>query len=416
MPCAPSATAKGTMVDRGARTRKRWQRMQPAREIFAVTVALSLAAVLAACPRGDERGGSGDSATPSTSSVASASASTSSSVPAHQVEVDAGGSDAGVVAMHAIDGLGEVPLWAPETNRSACYTTKEQGARIEELAKGGDATIGDGTADLGKLAADASGGCFVAVRALAKALDRGGQVVLGKKQLVAAERWFRAALLVRPSFASARYDLARALALDAKPNDAVWAIAELARAARANDASALALLEQAKTDDAFAKVRAEPTFAQALEATNNGVLIGPRKDPQIAAEGVKLLPLSFSIGANVGGSGPRHYKPAVVDVFTWHPAPSVELFVATLVHDPASIGKPKADVNSDYGGVAVFRRTDGKLTLLFSEKLGEAPPAIAAGKNGTILLGYQEQCGDLKGALKWKNDAVESLQTSCGSP
>ena len=58
----------------------------------------------------------------------------------------------------------------------------------------------------------------------------------GRKAYTEADRWWRAALTVRPSAMTPRYNLACGLALEGKPKDAVWAIQEIARAATATTA------------------------------------------------------------------------------------------------------------------------------------------------------------------------------------
>ncbi len=135
-------------------------------------------------------------------------------------------------------------------------------------------------------------------------------------------------------------------------------------------------------------------------------IVGPRSDPELAREGVKLLPTEF----HEGKSGP--YKPALLQFWSWRPD-GVELIVATAVHDPATLGQPKGDLNDDYGAIVVLQRTNGKLALLTARKTGEAPPTIAAGPNNTVTYSFYQPCGLLSGSLSFKDGKVVVHEKTC---
>ncbi|MEO7093962.1 MAG: hypothetical protein ABI175_11975 [Polyangiales bacterium] len=293
------------------------------------------------------------------------------------------------VELHPIEGVGEVPLWTEEHGRvRPCPTSDTARARLDALAKGDDASISEGKADVRALQREIAGDCVATARALAQALNDGGSRRYEKKSFAEANRWWRAALVVRPALAVARYNLACGLVLDHKLQAGVWALTELARAAQTGDPSAANFLEKAKSTDDLKAIREDDGFKEAIAASHGG-LVGPRKEPETAASAVKLLPAGFA------------QKPAFVDFWTWRPEPATELLVATIA-------------DTDHGGLAVLRRdVSGKLTLLHAAKTGTSPPAVAAGKDGTIVYGFSEPCGDLKGTLAWRDQKVSAKATAC---
>jgi hypothetical protein len=142
-------------------------------------------------------------------------------------------------------------------------------------------------------------------------------------------------------------------------------------------------------------------------STANAGIVGPRSDPELASEGVKLLPADF----RQGKSGP--YKPALLQFWTWRVEPTTELLVATAVHDPSTLGQPKGDLNDDYGAILVLRRTGGKLELLVARKTGEAPPKISAGPNNTVTYSFYQPCGVLGGSLSYRDGKVVVNEKAC---
>jgi hypothetical protein len=349
------------------------------------------------------------------------SSSTSSNKPAPDASTALAAKEAGQndpppeakIEMHAIEGVGDVPVWTEEHGRGVhCVTSDAAKSRIEALSKGEDASISEGKADVRALQKEIAGDCVTTSRALAQALNDGGYQRYKKKAYAEANRWWRAALVVRPALAIARYDLACGLALDKKLEAAVWALSELARAAQTGDPTAANFIEKAKSDDDLKAIREDEGYKSAI-ASSHGGLVGPRKEPETAAIAIKMLPTDFLVGPKPEG-GLRTYHPAFIDFWTWRPDAETELLVGTIVHDPASLGKPKGDLNSDYGGIAVLKREPGnKVTVLHVSKTGESPPAVAAGKNGTVVYGFSEPCGDLKGMLIWRDHRVIAKEMSC---
>lgn len=313
------------------------------------------------------------------------------------------------------DGVGVIPAWAPEVgNAKPCSASASAKTKLKSLQKGENADLSSNKADLDALEKDITGGCKAAEKDLAEALNSGGYYQYKKKSYEEANRWWRAALVVRPSLIVARYNLACGLALDGAVKPAVAEIEELARATREGDPTAANYLEKAKSDDDLASVRDDAKFKKALEASS-GNLVGPRKEPEVSAAAVKLLPEDWKKGGKHPVTGePTVYKPALVNVWTWRPAAGKELLVATVVHDPATLGQPKGDMNNDYGGIVVLQRgTGGKLDLLLAKKTGESPPTVAGGPGNTVKYGFYQMCGDLRGALAWKNDKVSATQMTC---
>ena len=350
----------------------------------------------------------GDGADAATTAVADAAA------PAAKA---AGGPD----GTRNVDGIGAIPAWAPDKAGAAkCVPSATAKARFKALEKGDEATISAGTADISPFVSEVSADdCFTSRKGLADALNNGGYKRYGAKKFDEASRWWRAALTVRPAFLLARYNLACGLALAGKGKDAVAEILEIARAANGGDASASNFLEKAKSDDDLKTVREDALFKDALKLSQ-GVLIGPRKgssEPEVGAKAVPLLPEEFrkvKDTAGVTDTGFVTFKPAVVNIWTWHPNASTELTVTSITDDPATLGKPRGgDLGFFYGGLAVYRRDGEKLTLLLSRKTGEVPPAIAAAKNGSVAYTFDTPCGTLSGTLTWNGAKVEVREKTC---
>jgi hypothetical protein len=298
-------------------------------------------------------------------------------------------------------------------NQKPCAATASGKTKLKNLQKGDDSDISNNKADLEALEKDITGGCKAAEKDLAEALNSGGYNQYKKKSYKEANRWWRAALVVRPSLIVARYNLACGLALDGAAKPAVAEIEELARATREGDPSAANFLEKAKSDEDLASVRDDAKFKDALKASS-GNLVGPRKEPEVSAAAVKLLPEDWKKAKHPVTGDAMTYKPALVNVWTWRPAEGKELLVATVVHDPATLGKPKGDMNNDYGGIVVLQRgSGGKLDLLLAKKTGESPPTVAGGPGNTVKYGFYQMCGDLRGSLAWKNDKVSVTQMTC---
>ena len=281
-------------------------------------------------------------------------------------------------------------------------------AKLAPIDKGDDADLAAGTADVAALSKSVGADtCGAARRALATALNDGGFQRYQKKKYDDANHLWRAALSVRPAMVLARYNLACGLALAGKPKDAVAEVVEIARAAN--------MLEKAKSDDDLKSVRDDADFKAALGASNAG-LVGPRKEPETAAKATPLLPTEYKrVKDEITGEGFVTYKPAVTGFWTWRPNAQTELLVATIVDDPAKLGKPKGDMNQDYGAVAVFKREGEKLKLLFAKKTGESPPSVAAGpgQSGSVLYTWDEPCGSLSGVLTYVGTNVESHDKKC---
>ena len=324
-----------------------------------------------------------------------------------------------------IEGVGDVPAWAPDKTTKGCTASAESKAKIDVIRKGTDAalaaSLAAGTADVAALAKDTGADvCIVTRRALANALNDVGRARYDAKKYDEANRYWRAALAVRPSLVVARYDLARGLALAGKAEPAALQLSELAHAAGEGDASAATSLEKAKSDKDLENVRSLPSFQTALGASNaaTGSLVGPRKEPETSAKAVALLPEEFKKLQDDIGATPNRaivtFKPAFTNFWTWHPDPSTELLVATVVDDPGKVGQPKADVTLDYGAIAVLRRdAAGKLTLLTVRKTGHFQPAVAAGKNGSVIYSFEQACGGLSGTLTWNGKSVDMNEKNC---
>ncbi len=338
---------------------------------------------------------------------------------------DAATTDAGTVkaaqtpGTRAIDGVGEVPDWSSDKakGKTKCKIAADAKARLATLDKGDDATVSDGTVDVSDLQKKvAPDDCADSLSDLATALNDGGYHHYGKKEYDVANRWWRAALTVRPSMILARYNLTCGLALAGKPKDSIWALSEIGRAADDGDAKASNMLEKAKSDDDLKSVRSDPDFKATLRESHGG-LVGPRSEPETAALAIPLLPDEYrkvKDQAGVQDDGFCHYKPSVTHFWTWRPDGSTELLVATIIDDPAKAGKPKFDNNQDYGAISVWKRAGGKLTLLYAKKTSESPPAVAAGKGNTVKYTFDAMCGTLHGTLSWDGKAVNAKETECG--
>jgi hypothetical protein len=329
-----------------------------------------------------------------------------------------------------IEGVGDVPAWAPDKTTKRCIASAESKTRIEAIRRGTDAvaeSLGAGTADVAALAKDVGADvCIATRRLLAAALNDAGAAHHAVKEYDAANRYRRAALAVRPSLDSARYDLAVGLARAGKADAAVAQLAELAHAAAEGDAAAVNHLASAKIDDALATVRETPAFQALLQSasqepdggTAEARLVGPRKDPATAAKAAALLPEEFKKLQDEIGATPNRaivtFKPAFTNFWTWHPDPSTELLVGTVVDDPAKVGQPKADITLDYGAIAVLRRdATGKLTLLTVRKTGDSQPIVAAGKNGSVIYSFEQVCGALSGRLTWNGKSIDMNEKNC---
>ncbi len=323
--------------------------------------------------------------------------------------------------VHSIDGVGDVPAWAPDHGKPAkCTPSSAAVARFKAVEKGDDPGLVAGTVDVSTFVKEVGADdCFASRKGLAESLNNGGYKRYGLKKFDEANRFWRAALTVRPAFLLSRYNLACGLGLAGKGKDAVTEILEIARAAKEGDASASNFLEKAKTDDDLKSVREDPTFKEALRASQGG-LVGPRKgssEPEVGKKAVPLLPEEFrkiKDTAGITDTGFITFKPAVVNIWTWRPNKDTELVVTSLTDDPATLGKPKGDLNFAYGAIAVYRRDGEKLTLLLSRKTGENPPAVASGKNGTVAYTFEFACGTLSGTLSWNGKNVEVKEKTCG--
>ena len=323
--------------------------------------------------------------------------------------------------VHTIDGIGDVPAWLPDRGKAAkCSPTPAALARFKAIEKGDDAQLVAGTADASALLKEVGGeDCFASRKGLADALNNGAYKRYGLKKYDEASRFWRVSLTVRPAFLLARYNLACGLGLASRGKDAVTEILEIARAAKEGDASAANFLEKAKTDDDLKGVREDPTFKEALRASQ-GDLVGPRKgssEPEVGKKAIPLLPEEFrkvKDTAGVTDTGFVTFKPAVVNIWTWRPSKEAEFVVTSITDDPATLGKPRGgDLGFFYGGIAVYRRDGEKLTLLLSRKTGETPPAVASGKNSTVAYTFEQACGTLSGTLTWNGRSVEVKEKTC---
>jgi hypothetical protein len=319
-----------------------------------------------------------------------------------------------------IAGIGVVPAWSPDqANTAKCASSTAAKARFKAIEKGDDPQLIAGTVDVPALIKEVGADtCFASQKGLAEALNNGGYKRYGLKKFDEASRFWRAALAVRPSLLLSRYNLACGLGLAGHGPDAVAEIVEIARAAKEGDASASNFLEKAKTDDDLKSVREDALFKESLRASQGG-LVGPRKgssEPEVGAKAIPLLPEEFRRQKDTIGftdTGFVTHKPAVVSIWTWRPSASTELVLTSLTNDPATLGKAHGDMNYDYGGLAVYRRDGEKLTLLFSRKLGEIPPAVASGKNGTVIYSFEAPCRALSGTLTWTGSKVEVKEKTC---
>jgi hypothetical protein len=314
----------------------------------------------------------------------------------------------------SIPGLGEVLAWSPTKLPTAtCKLAGQAKAKVDSIDKGAVGAIGDGTADLAALRKEVTDPCGANLKPLVVALNNAGFRVYGKKKYTEANRYWAAALSMHPGFALARFNLACGLALDGKPDAAIWAIGELARAVNAvDDPEASNLLEKAKSDDDLKSVRDAPAFQEALKASTGG-LVGPRGEPELAKEAVKLLPKELNAGVEFTGEK-KTYHPAFLKFWTWRPDAETELLVGTLTGDPATLGKPKFDNNAEYSGFAVLQR-DGKIVrLLVAHKTGEEPPIIAAGRGGTVRYKFSTLCaGEIKGTISFAGGRVVVKEQTC---
>jgi len=356
---------------------------------------------------------SNESGTPAPSASAQATQTASVAASASAAPTAAG--------PHKVADVGEIPAWSPDpAGAGKCTLDAASKTLIQSLSKGTDKTLSDGSADVAAMIAKTNAAsCALTRKELANALNDGGYERYKAKAYTEADRWWRAALVARPSAITPRYNLACGLALEGKPKDAVWTIQEIARAATAGDASAVNSLEKSKSDDDLKTLREDADFKAALAVANSaaGVLAGPRKEPETAAAAVKLLPAEFMKAKDLIGvttDGWIKYAPAFIHFWTWRPDGSTELIVGTVVDDPAKLGKPKGDMNQDYGAIAVLQRDAGNLKLLFSHKTGESPPSVAA-KNKDVAYSFDTMCGTINGTLAWKDGKVVMKEQPCSN-
>jgi hypothetical protein len=324
-----------------------------------------------------------------------------------------------------IEGVGEVPGWMLDRTTKRCSTSAETRAKLDAIAKGNDAPLATalaaGSTDVTALANDlGADACISTRRALANALTEAGRGRSEGKKIDEANRYWRAALTIRPSLVIARFYLARGLALAGKPEAAAVQVSELARAAEAGDANAVNLLGSVRDDKDFASVREQAAFEAAVGASDAGSArrLSPLKRPEVLASAVALLPEEFKKLQDDIGATPNRailtFKPAFTNVWLWQTDAAGELLVASVVDDPKKVGQPKADVTLDYGAIAVLRREpSGKLTLLTVRKTGYAQPAVAGGKNGTVIYSFEQVCGSLSGTLTWNGASVDMNEKSC---
>lgn len=373
--------------------------------VLLATVSLSMPA----CKRHVETNGA------STDAASASAAVSATPLP----EIKLATQPAGGVTGRSVAGVGVVPDWSRGAGSKAkCDAPAGTDAKMKALSKGDDEAIAAGTTDVDALARELTGGCAITRRHLADALNNGGFVHYQKKAYDKANRFWRAALVVRPPHALARFNLACGLALTAKQDDALWMLEQLARAATDGDVSSANLLDKAKSDADLKSLRENARFTKAVAAAAQGVgLVGPRKEPELASAAVKLLPEEYRKTKDrlgVSADGLVTYKPTILDVWTWRPKADVELIVGKLIDDPAKAGLPKGDMNQDYGGLVVVRRgAGGTPELLLARKTGESPPAIAAGKGGAVAYSFSEPCGELRGTLSWTDGKVVVKEQTC---
>jgi hypothetical protein len=315
-----------------------------------------------------------------------------------------------------VAGVGKIPAYAKDAAvTDKCTTPVAIATKIKALEKGDDATVTDGSVDLVKLDADLAGSCrATAPKALASALNDGGMKHYSKGKMEEANRWWRAALTVRPANAISRYNLACGLAKDGKKDDAIWALAQLGLQAKDGDESAANYLEKAKSDSDLEGVRNEADFKAAVKMSD-GAWVGPRRETETSKDAVKLLPKDFLTTTHPATEEKWTYKPALLDLWTWRPDADHEFIVAQLTDDPAMVGKPKGDMNVAYGAIAVFQRdASWKLSLVASKKLGEEPPKVAHTKANTVEAVGQNMCGDNKATLSFAGGKVVMTVKECG--
>ncbi len=321
---------------------------------------------------------------------------------------------------HTIEGIGTVPAWANDpAGATKCTPSPAAQAKFKALEKGDDAAVIAGTADIDAIVKEVGAdSCFATRKGLAEALNNGGYKRYGAKKFDEASRYWRAALAARPAFLLSRYNLACGLALAGKGKDAVTELSEIARASNAGDATAVNFLEKAKSDADLKTVRDDPAFKEAVKGAQ-GALVGPRKgasEPEVGAKALPLLPDDFRKVNDPTGTMPGGvvtFKPAVVNIWTWRPDASNELVVTTITDDPAMLGKPRGDMSFNYGGIAVFKRDGEKLTILVARKTGDSPPAVAAGRNNTVVYSFEQMCGTLSGTLTFTGGHVDIKEKTC---
>lgn len=374
--------------------------------VLTLTAALSSIALGAGCGLLDKKSGADGGA-----------ATAAADAGAPNANAKAAGAQS-VAGAHTVEGVGDIVAWTPDKgNLGRCKTTAEATARFKAIEKGDDPQLVAGTADAAALTKEVGGDiCFASRKGLAEALNNGGYKRYGLKKFDEASRFWRTSLAVRPAFLLARYNLACGLALAGHGKDAIAEILELARASKEGDASASNFLEKAKSDDDLKSIRDDASFKEALHVSQ-GTLIGPRKgtsEPEVGQKAIPALPEEFrKFNDKLGGTGIITFKPAVVNIWTWHPDKATELVATTITDDPARLGKPHGDAEVTYGALAIYRRDGDKLTLLLAHKTADLPPALAAGKNGTIAYTFEAACGTLSGTLAWNGKTVDVKEKRC---
>lgn len=325
---------------------------------------------------------------------------------------------AAAAPVREVVGVGPVPPYgAPGDGAGDCAT--KDAARLGRLRRGQDDAVTDAAISTEQLVAEVLSGCTGGCAELATALNEGGLQHHRAKRYTESSRWWSAALRVNPAHLLARSNLACALALSGKPDDALWALSELAQAAAAGNAQAAQQLAKVSSDSDLESLRGLPRFKELVAASGASVagapgLSAPRQDAALSAEAVKLLPRDFHELTN-SEQRKIEYSPALVDVRSWVPEAGTELFVARVIDDPRRLGAPTRDINDNYAGLAVFRRTDGKLALLHAQKTGDELPDVAS-KVGAVVYEVQLPCGITRGTLAYRAGRLNAKHEDCVDP
>ncbi len=315
---------------------------------------------------------------------------------------------------HEIAEVGVVPSWsadAPAAAAARCEGPPAAKGHLAELDRGEAPKIDAGSVDVDALVVELAGSCPDAKRALAISLNTGGMQHYGKKEWRAANRWWRVALAVRPSFVLPRYNLACGLALEGKSKDALRELHELARAAAAGDVDATNYLEKARSDADLVSIRGDAEFEESL-AVSKGALVGPRKEPESAAELLALLPRDFRLRLRLDREAAGERVAVAVQVWTWRPGDGSELLVATLATDGRAVDAD-AEPGNPLGAILVARREGASLKLLRAHRTGEAPPTGLAASGPSLSYRRARACGPGGGALTFKFGYVSLREDAC---